>query len=203
MYTLYGSRGSGSDAVEMVLIELGQPYKFVAVDGEARKAPDFVRISPLGRVPALGLPDGSSMFESAAMLIHLTTTHPSDLAPAIGTPAHARYLQWMVYLSANVYETELRTFYSDRYTTGGAAAAAAVKEQADRDMMQLYEIIERQLSPGLLGDKISAADLYLTMLTTWHLPAPAELYRRFPKIGALATRIRGRQSSHTVLGAAA
>ncbi len=53
MYTLYGSRGSGSDAVEMALIELGQPYKFVAVEGEARKAPDFVRISPLGRVPAL------------------------------------------------------------------------------------------------------------------------------------------------------
>ncbi len=67
-----------------------------------------------------------------------------------------------------------------------------MKEQADRDIVQLYGIIEQALSPGLLGDKFTAADLYLTMLTTWHLPAPADLYRRFPKIGALPARVRSR-----------
>src|SRR5256886_16938494 len=61
----------------------------------------FRRINPAAKVPALVLPDGTAVFESAAILIHLTNAHPAaDLAPVVGSTAHARFLQWMLFLSS-------------------------------------------------------------------------------------------------------
>ncbi len=90
--------------------------------------------NPTGRVPALMLPDGTVMFESAAMLIHLALSHPkAALAPQPGSNRHAAFLQWMVFLSANVYEAVLRIYYSARYSTRGEADVEVIREQATAD----------------------------------------------------------------------
>jgi hypothetical protein len=109
MYKLYGRPGSGSFAVQVALEEIGAPFERIWVGREAADIARFRTINPTGRVPALVLPDGTAMFESAAMLIHLALTHPqSALAPPPGTSRHAAFLQWMVFLSANAYEAVLR-----------------------------------------------------------------------------------------------
>src|ERR1700678_3677171 len=113
VYKLYGRAGSGSFAVQVALEEIGAPYERIWVSREAADVARFKSINPTGRVPALVLPDGTIMFESAAMLIHLAITQPrSALAPQPGTSRHAAFLQWMVFLSANVYEAVLRIYYS-------------------------------------------------------------------------------------------
>src|SRR5271170_4777073 len=105
MYTLYGRPGSGSMAVQVALEEMGAPYERVWVGRDEADVARFRATNPTGRVPALMLPDGSIMFESAAMLIYLAQRDaPSSLAPSPGTRGHAAFLQWMVFLSANVYE---------------------------------------------------------------------------------------------------
>jgi GST-like protein len=44
---------------------------------------ELSRVNPLVQIPALVLPDGSVLTESAAILIHLGLTHPeSGLLPA-------------------------------------------------------------------------------------------------------------------------
>jgi GST-like protein len=112
MYKLYGRPGSGSLAVQMALEEIGAPYERIWVSTGAADVAQFRETNPTGRVPALMLPDGTVMFESAAMLIHLALAHPkSALAPQPGTNRHAAFLQWMVFLSANVYESVLRVYY--------------------------------------------------------------------------------------------
>src|SRR5271169_3558927 len=76
MYTLYGRPGSGSLAVQVALEEMAAPYERIWVGREEADVARFRATNPTGRVPALVLPDGTVMFESAAMLIHLGLTHP-------------------------------------------------------------------------------------------------------------------------------
>ena len=73
MWTLFGSAGSGSAAVEMALARCGLPFRVVrASTWEADSAQsDLHRANPLGQIPALLAPDGAVLTESAAILIHL------------------------------------------------------------------------------------------------------------------------------------
>ncbi len=106
------------------------PYERIWVGQEASDIAIYSGVNPTGKIPALILPDGTAMFESAAMLIHLAAVHPqARLAPAFGTSRHGVALQWMVFLSANLYEAVLRMYYSARYSARGEADAAAIREQ--------------------------------------------------------------------------
>jgi glutathione S-transferase len=160
-YRLYGRSNAGSLAVQVALEELSAPYSIEWIPKEPTAVENYRRVNPEGRVPALVLPDGTLLTESAAMLIHLAGTDPGRrLAPAAGTSAHALFLKWVVSLSANLYETALRYYYPERYL--GAAAAA--------------------LKPYLLGEAYSAADPYLYMLLGWYPGDMAALLARYPAL---------------------
>jgi len=170
-YTLYSHDGSGGFAVEVALVKAGAAYKSVLIDtakGEQNR-PDFVAVNPMRQVPALALPDGTVMTESAAMVIHLASAFPDKgLAPKPATPAHARFLRWMLFMACNLYEGDLRYFYPDRYTTS-AAGIDGVKAAAAAHMKKSFALLEDALSPGpfLCGPTMTIADVYLAMLTVW------------------------------------
>src|SRR3982074_3800728 len=95
-YKLYGRANSGSLAVQIALEEIGAPYEMVWVSRAPEEVATLRQINPTGKVPALVLPDGTPVFESAAILIHLTHAHPAaGLAPSAGTPAQPRLPQWV------------------------------------------------------------------------------------------------------------
>ncbi len=195
MYKLYGRPGSGSLAVQVALEEIGAPYERIWVGNEAAEVARFRSINPAGRVPALALPDGTIMFESAAMLIHLALAHPkSALAPPPGGAAHAKFLQWMVFLSANVYEAALRMYYSARYSPRGAADAEAIREQGTADFRAHLGLISQSLGPFVLGAEYSIADVYLYMLASWHPGEKSELYARAPRLEEHARGVSARPS---------
>jgi glutathione S-transferase len=192
-YKLYGRRTAGSLAPQMVLEEIGAPYDLIWVGKSPAEVDAFRAINPVGKVPSLVLPDGTSVAESAAILIHLTNMHPeAGLAPAPGSAANALFLQWMVFLSANVYEAALRYFYSERYSTAGADAAPAIKTQAVSDYAGHLERVHDALSPYILGDTLSAADPYLHMLLDWYPEAIQPLASRLPKLAQHTELMRGR-----------
>ena len=194
-YKLYGRPGSGSFAIQVALEEIGVPYERIWIANEPDVVAQYRKLNPTGRVPALGLPDGSVMFESAAILIHLALAHPgARLAPEPGTSAHARFLQWMVFLSANVYEAVLRIYYSDRYSTRGAADADAIRDQGTADYLTHLGVIDAQLAPHVLGAEYSIADAYLYMLASWHPAEKAQRYLRMPRLEALVSRLGSRAS---------
>ncbi len=195
-YKLYGRHTAGSLAPQIVLEELKAPYEIVWVGRAAADVEAFRRINPAGKIPALVLPDGTTMFESAAILIHLATAHPgASLAPPVGTSAYARFLQWMVFLSANVYEADLRWYYPERYSTAGPAAAEAIKNQAAADYERHLTVIHQSLSPYVLGAEFSAADPYLHMLVGWAPNDLNSLYSRLPKLARHAELLRQRPAT--------
>jgi glutathione S-transferase len=195
-YRLYGRRGAGSLAPQMLLEEIGAPYELIWVSKAPAEIEALRRISPAAKIPALMLQDGTMVSESAAILIHLTNAHSAAaLAPVAGSSAHAHFLQWMVYLSANVYEAALRVAYPARYSAAGEAAAAQIKSQALVDWTGHLEIVHAALSPYLLGAQLSAADLYLYMLASWYPLDDPALAARLPKLRQHAELMRHRPAT--------
>ncbi len=186
-YRLYARQGSGSFAVETALEEIGAPYERIWVGTDDEDVAALCKTNPIGRVPVLVLPDGTVMIESAAMLIHLALAHPgAGLAPPPGTSRHAKFLQWMVFLSANVYEEVLRIYYSTRYSARGEADAGAIRQQATTDIIGHLDFIGQSLGPFVLGSEYSIADAYLYMLACWFPDGKEALYARLPALGAHA-----------------
>ena len=195
MHTLYWSADTGAFVVQVLLEELGLPYERVVVDtkqGEHRR-PEFLALNPLAQVPVLRLPDGSVVTETGAMLLHLCDCRPeAGLLPEPGTVERAAAYRWLLLMATGLYETDLHYYYPDRYTAdqGGAEGVKlAAKERMDR----LYAQADAALEPGpwLLGERFSAVDHYLFMLTLWS-PDRAALLECLPKLGAHARAVRGR-----------
>jgi glutathione S-transferase len=195
-YRLYGRQGAGSLAPQMLLEEIGAPYELVWISRAPTDIEAFRRISPAAKIPVLMLPDGTVVSESAAILIHLTNAHPAAaVAPVVGSSTHALFLQWMVFLSANMYEAALRFFYPERYSAAGEAAAAQIKAQALADWTGHLEVIQAALSPYVLGAELSAADYYLYMLAGWYLSENPTLASGLPKISQHAELLQRRPST--------
>jgi glutathione S-transferase len=195
-YKLYGRSNAGSLAPQIVLEEIGAPYELLWVGRSPADVEAFRKINPAGKIPALILPDGTAISESAAIVIHLAEAHPeAALAPPTGTTGHARFLQWMVFLSANVYETALRCYYPERYSTSGSAAADAIKNQALLDYERHLAFIQESLSPYVLGERLSAADPYLHMLAAWYPGDLGALHSRLPKLARHAGLLRERSTT--------
>jgi glutathione S-transferase len=176
----------------VALEEIGASYERIWVGREPQEVERFRSVNPTGKVPALVLPGGKVIFESAAMLIHLALVEPgAKLAPQPGTGRHAEFLQWMVFLSANLYEDALRIYYSARYSPRGEADADPIRQQGTADFTAHAALIGGHLRPYVLGDEYSIADAYLFMLASWY-PDQAQLHARLPPLAAHAERIRAR-----------
>src|SRR5688572_1753230 len=88
-YVVYGAAGSGSVPVEATLTLLGAPYRVIerVVWEDKAIAEEMGKVNPLKQIPALVLPSGELMTESAAILTWLADSHPgSGLSPAPDSP---------------------------------------------------------------------------------------------------------------------
>lgn len=95
MIRLHHIPGSRSVRVLWLLEELGLDYEireWSLTDGSLR-SPDYLAMSPAGRIPALEI-DGRSIFESAAIVQYLTERE-GRLAPLPGEVERADFWEWI------------------------------------------------------------------------------------------------------------
>ena len=192
MFKLYAKKGAGSVAVEAVLALCGANHEIEDLQRDASGSfPAILRsVNPRAEVPTLILPDGTIMTESAAILIHLADIFPqANLAPAVSSPLRPRYLRWMIYLAATVYLSDLRMYYPARYTVD-AAGAAGIKAKAIDGMAAEFAILSDAVGEGpfILGERMSAADIYAAMLATW-APDLTALFAKHPNLKVLHDRV--------------
>ncbi|MEM9140967.1 MAG: glutathione S-transferase family protein [Pseudomonadota bacterium] len=186
-YTLYNRLGSGGFAVEAALVYAAADHRLELVESApSTPMPEHFRaINPWNQVPALVTQDGTLITETGAILIWLAGRHPA-LGPEPFSDDHGAFVRWIVFLSVNIYEGVLRQTYPERF---GSEETAKIVGRAARDRnQQAYELIEAALEgrETLVGDTISAADIYVAMLTAWHRDLSA-----LPRVEALAERVAG------------
>ena len=82
-----------------MLEEVGAPYelRFVDILKGAQKAPEFLAVNPMGKIPTLV--DGDAVVtEAAAIGLYLADRHAyGRLAPKVDDPARATYLRWSLF----------------------------------------------------------------------------------------------------------
>src|SRR3954464_12270347 len=100
----YYNPQSRAVVAKWMLDECGAKLEIVLVDLQKRehKTPEFLKINPAGKIPALV--DGEArLFENAAICLYLADEYPAArLAPPIGDPRRARYLTLMVYATSQL-----------------------------------------------------------------------------------------------------
>lgn len=191
---LYGSPSTASLVVHWLLIELEIPHalQMLDFDKHEQKSPEYLKLNPAGRVPALVI-DGQVLTEAAAIVMHLADSHPeARLAPVLGSLQRAQYYRWMFFM-ANTLQPAYRAWF---YATepAGEDNVEAVKEQARRQIENAWQDVADHLQvsgPYLLGKELSAADFLLTMLMRWsrNMPRPSDTW---PVLKAFADRMKAR-----------
>ena len=169
-YILYGDKGSGAFCVEAALAEAGAAYEFktVSLDKDEQKEPAYLAINPSGKIPALKLPGGEIVTESAGLLLTVADCHPeAKLLPAPGTPERAQCLRWIAFMASEVYPMVEISDYPARFVPSGAAAAA-LKSKVQARIRERLLIVEKNVAgPWLVAGGFSAADIYAAMFSRW------------------------------------
>ncbi len=199
MFTLYSRPGSGSAAVEALLAELDLPHVVKDIPrGPDRRTPSsFMDINPRGEIPALRLPDNSLMTESAAMMIYLADLDlQKGFAPLPPSSRRSQYLRWIMYFGSAVYQNDLRYYFPDRYSL---VDAASVKIVAEQQLARDFQIFADWLGEKtfILGEPLSAADLYAAMLLSW-APDVDALFAKHDNLKRYYMRIAARPKTAVV-----
>jgi glutathione S-transferase len=203
MYTLYWAPNTAAFAPHVILEENGLDYELVPVDlgaGEHRAAA-YLELNPYGTVPVLKGTGGLLMHESAAIVLYLCDAHrKARLAPAVDHALRGRYLNWMVFLTNTVQTAYKRHYHPERFSSD-LTDARRVQKKADQDLIALWQEIDRTLErdgPYLLGDRCSAADVFLFMLANWFEPRDA-LFARCGNVKYCAALVAERPAVARVL----
>lgn len=202
MYKLYNVKAWGSLSIHCLLEEMELPYTNIWMTAEQVRAPEFRDISPLGMVPALGLADGRSLYESAAIVSFLVAAHPEKhMSPVLGSPAYGEFMSLLHFMSTEIYPNNSIAFGGSGYARTEAEDAFVIAKAQER-VDGYWQLIERRLAasgPWLMGREFTALDIYAFMLTVWGRPSEAALHAKFPAIAKLAASVRARPKLKAVL----
>lgn len=188
--TFYTNPMSRGRIVRWMLEEVGQPYETVLLDyGTTMKAPEYLAKNPMGKVPALQHGD-VVVTECAAICTYLADAFPAaGLAPPPGDKQRATYYRWL-FFGAGPVESMM------------GVKALGVEVPADKRGTvgfgcpeDVHKALEYAVSKGdyLLGDRFSAADVYLGSQIGWGLQFGT--IEKRPALTAYAARIMGRPAA--------
>ena len=166
MLTLFYAPGACSMAPHIVMEEGGEKYEAKRMDlskGEQR-APEYMKIHPLGRVPALKLDDGSPLTENTAILPFLGKRFglwPTDPVK------EAKALSLIGFFAATVHPANAHVGRPERYTDD-KSAHPGIQEKGKASFFEyLKQIDGMYANREWLSDKYSVLDPYAFVFYTW------------------------------------
>ena len=188
--TLYTNPMSRGRIARWMLEELGHPYETVVLDyATTMRAPEYLAINPMGKVPAL-VHDGTVITETAAICTHLADAFPeAGLMPA----NRGDFFRWMFWGAGPLEQAVVNralgvTVPDDKRGMVGY-----------RDLEQMVDLVTTRLegSPHLCGERFSAADVYLGSQIGWGLqfgtiPARPALADYWARIAARPAAVRAK-----------
>ncbi|MGD9965748.1 MAG: glutathione S-transferase family protein [Hyphomonadaceae bacterium] len=161
--TFYTNPMSRGRIARWMLEEVGQPYETVVLGyGTTMKAPDYLRINPMGKVPAIKHGD-AVVTETAAICAYLADVFPqAGLGPA-NNKERARYYRWMFFAAGPVEAA------ANAKAMGWTAPADKERMLGFGSMAYVLDALEHALNdaPYIAGDRFTAADVYFGSHIMW------------------------------------
>ncbi len=151
---LYYMPRTRSSRVLWLLEEIGAPYDLTEITGKQRRSDEHLGRHPLGRVPALQLGDGTTMFESAAICLQLADLNPdAGLIGPVGSTERGLVYQWVLFAVA---ELEAPLFRWIRELGDGVTDSPAHNRFTEAAVAMDSQLAERE---WLVDDRFSVADV--------------------------------------------
>jgi GST-like protein len=204
-WTLFTSRGTGGAIVEAAIAwvaarrEPGEPcFELDLVEVEytenGPRSARLLELNPLGQLPTLvagemDLLENTVLTESAAIVLWLAARHPAaNLTPPLGCQEGARFLRLLTFLVAALYPTFTYGDFPARWVA--AEHGDELVESTDRHREGLWRWLETQAGDGpwLLGERSSALDLYVGVMTRWR-PRRRWFAEHCPRLTAIALQV--------------
>ncbi|HZF95753.1 MAG TPA: glutathione S-transferase family protein [Allosphingosinicella sp.] len=162
--TFYTNPMSRGRIVRWMLEEVGEPYETVLLDyGTTMKAPEYLAINPMGKVPAIRHGE-TVVTEAAAICAYLADMFPDKgLAPPSGNPRRGDYYRWMFFAAGPL----------EAAVTGKALGILAPPDKAAMAGYGTFEDVMTALETAvkdcefLTGNHFTAADVYVGAQIGW------------------------------------
>jgi glutathione S-transferase len=168
--TLYYAPGTCALASHLALEHAGAPYQAERIDFRSgqQQSPEYLRINPKGRVPALRTERGV-LTETPALLHFIAQSFPAaQLAPLDDPFLLARMNEFNSYLCATVHVAHAHRPRAYRWADD-VQAQEAMKKKVPQNMAECFALIEHDLlqGPWVLGERFSTSDYYLFTISRW------------------------------------
>lgn len=186
MLTFYYAPGTCALASHLALEFAGAPYEAKRLDFKQnqQRSPEYLRVNPKGRVPALVTGRGV-LTETPALLQYIAQSFPqAKLAPVNDAFLLAKGNEFNSYLCSTVHVNHAHKGRGYRWVEADdTASLEAMKKKVPQTMAESFALIEEQMlkGPWVLGESFSTSDLYLYTLTRW-LEGDGVDVKRFPKV---------------------
>jgi glutathione S-transferase len=184
MLTLFYAPNTCSLASHIALEEAGAAFEATRLnfaEGDQRK-PDYLKVNPKGRVPALITGHGI-LTETPAILAYIAQTCPgANLAPLDDPFKFAQIQAFNSYLCSTVHVAHAHRLRGSRWSDD-PAAIESMKLKVSQNMGDCFNIIEREYfkGPWVMGEAYTICDPYLYTVATW-LESDGVDPARFPKV---------------------
>ncbi|WP_020697994.1 glutathione S-transferase family protein [Reyranella massiliensis] len=186
MLKLYYAPRTCSLATHIALEDVGADYSTVRISFAAnqQQSPDYLKINPKGRVPAL-VTDRGILTETPAMLAFVAQSFPAaQLAPLDDPFAFAEVQAFNSYLCSTLHIAHAHRMRGHRWVDAeDAAAIAAMQRKVPQSVTAGFEQVEHDMfkGPWVMGERYTICDPYLFTLAQW-LEADGVDLARIPKV---------------------
>lgn len=159
-------RSSAAYRVRIALNLKGLDYAITSVhlvrDGGLNRTPEYRRVNPQMRVPALRLDDGDVLVQSLAIIGYLDETHPEPPLLPSDPRQRAKVQAIAQMIACDIHPLNNTSTLAYLRTTFGQGSAA-VKAWYAHWVREGFEAIEQMIRPGpyAFGSKVTLADVCL------------------------------------------
>ena len=205
MLTLYFTPNTCALATHIALEEAGAAFALARIDFATaeQRSPEYLKLNPKGRVPALVTPRGV-LTETPALLLFVAQSFPgAGLAPLDDPFALARAQDVNSYLCSTVHVAHAHRMRGYRWADE-EAALEAMRRKAPQAVLDAFRVVEEGMlaGPWVMGDRYTICDPYLFTLAQW-LEADGVDPARLPRIAEHRRRMRERPAVQRALAAEA
>lgn len=201
MLKLYYAPGTCALASHIALECAGAAYEAVRLDfgRQEQRSPEYLRINPKGRVPAL-VTERGVLTETPAILQYVAQTHPQAKLASLDDPfLLGKANEFNSYICSTVHVNHAHKRRASRWADD-ADAQAAMAAKVPRNMADSFDLIEREMlrGPWVLGEQFSVCDPYLFTLAGWLKGHGIEV-ANYPKVAAHFARMQDDERVRKVL----